>query len=130
MYKVELSFLLPEFPESHCGSSRHIEGIDIVLHGDAYHIICSGDGVLRQSVTFCAHDDGQTTDGFQDRCIEGDALRRERHSRRTETIIVETGKGLVDPGPRHQKDGSHRHTDGPTVKRVAGVACQQNRIDA
>ena len=49
-----------QFPEGDGGGGGNVEGIDMVVHGDADNIVGGGNGGMGESVTLGAHDDGET----------------------------------------------------------------------
>ena len=57
--------LFAEFVECYGGGGGHVEGVDIVAHGDADHVVGVADDVLGEAVALGAHDDGETRFGFQ-----------------------------------------------------------------
>ena len=49
---------LTELPEGYGSGGSHIEGVDIVGHGDSDDVVGCGYGLLGQTVAFGPHDDG------------------------------------------------------------------------
>ncbi len=119
-----------QFPKSHRCRCCHVQRIDSVRHGNAYHVVGFGYPRRRKPVAFVTHYNGQPRLRCQDRIVNGNGFVRKSHCSRAKAEICKSAERAVHPSPRNKKNGTHRHSDDTTVEGIASVTRKQHAIHA
>ena len=120
-----LLFRSAKLPECNGAGSGNIQGIDPVLHGNAYRIVTGPDGFRQQAVTFRAEKDSKPRFPVEIRIIDVDGIGTQRHGGGGKAMLPEKSRNIAFAAgkecPRNLKYSSHADPDGSAVKRIAAV---------